>query len=424
MLGTTRNIDRQQDYHYIATKIDGKFNQKADFVKSGDTEALLEVIERLKDTDTYITSQTYYDVEHGTRTEDNIAYLKRLTIDLDITLSHFVDHFGDNANLELDNYKKFILMELQKHVFNRSIPNPSSVLDSGVGLHIRYDLDNESDLDLYRGISEYIGNKIDTHLKQLGTALVHVDITKLGANNFFRLEGTTNTKNGNIAKVIYNNGYTFNFNEIIDDYLTDYEAFTRLLEAGNVKQVYNAFNPIWTEESRAKGLCNDLKRVQNNLNRKQQFKGHRYILLSIYAETLSIIDRDTVSLQKKLDSFNQSFVIPLPLMEFRDIYHKTIRNAEPQRHSKNKLIKLFSITWHEQRFMEILVGQAIKQERQSSKRKLAREKAKMKRDEAKHQETLTIIKLQADGFTQRQISEQLGISLGTVNNRLKETKRT
>lgn len=418
----------KQDYHYIATQINGSFNQRAHLIKANDEEARNSIIEKYAnqtDTNVYSTPQSYYITEDESRTENNIAYLKRLVIDLDIDFKHFKDSTNtlQEANRGLQSFKSFLVKEMYANVFNKTV-EPSSVLDSGIGLHVRIDLDNETNLKLYAEISHYIANEMDELFRDLEVnALVKVDKSKLGANNFFRLEGTTNTKNGMRAKVITENGHIYTFNELIEDHFIDFEEYIQTKE--KIESLTNDFKPsnkAWTIETYAEGLIEDLKRVQRNLNRAEITEGHRYMLLHIYSNTIRITDHDTRSLYYKLNHFNQGYIKPLNNAEVNQVYRRIISKRETERIPKDYIIRLFNITYQEQRNMKILVGQAIKQERKNSKRKNDREILKRRRNREKELQTLQIIKLHNEGYTQRAIAKELKISVGTVNQRIRAVK--
>lgn len=408
----------QTNYQYIATKEDGKFNAKAHIIEANNSKALKEVLELYKEykrIDIYITPQSYKDYEK--RTKESIAFLQKITIDIDIDFNYFknISNSITEANIKLQGLKEYLVKELNDHVFNKTI-DPSSLLDSGVGIHVRIDLANETNLKTYERISNYLANQIDKHIRSLELEnIVKVDRSKLSANNFFRLEGTTNTKNGLKATIIQESSRIYTFEEILEDNLKEIETFVSVTEEKKKEaDPFKTFNEAWTLETYAEGLAEDLKKVQSIYNYHNR-ANYRYNLLHIYANTIRINNHDTRTIYHKLNAFNEGFKNPLPYSEVNQVYSRIVRAEETERIPKHYIIKLFNITWNEQRRMKILVGQAIKNERKNQKEKEKRARLRREVEEFKIIRNRQTIDLHLEGFSIREISKELGISRSVVN---------
>ena len=205
--------------------------------------------------------------------------------------------------------------------------------------------------------------------------------------------------------------------------MKEVETFVAIKEKEEeLEENFNQFNPTWTNETRAKGLEEDLRKVQSIYNYNRVVEGYRYNLMNIYANTVRLSDNDVRSIHSKLMAFNEGYKIPLPYSEIRQLYKKVVESTKPQYFTKYYIIKLFNITWNEQRRMKILVGQAIKNERKNQKEKENRAIARREREIEKHTQTKQIAELHLEGFSIREISKELGISKSTVNRTVKAIK--
>lgn len=121
--------------------------------------------------------------------------------------------------IDLDTYntkftKTQILMNLEENYFNRSIPIPSLIIDSGRGLTLGWTIEQVPymALPLWKAIQEYLYNQ----LKEFGA-----DRKALDATRVLRVPGSINSKSGTRVKILEKYDYVYTLREIQREFLPD-----------------------------------------------------------------------------------------------------------------------------------------------------------------------------------------------------------
>ena len=135
--------------------------------------------------DVYISMSTFYK---PMRRIENIKELTCNFIDLDTYNTKFT--------------KTQILMNLEENYFNRSIPIPSLIIDSGRGLTLGWTIEQVPymALPLWKAIQEYLYNQ----LKEFGA-----DRKALDATRVLRVPGSINSKSGTRVKILEKYDYVY-----------------------------------------------------------------------------------------------------------------------------------------------------------------------------------------------------------------------
>ena len=349
----------------------------------------------------YISINTFYS------TFRRLEYLKELKaqfIDLDIYKTGFT--------------KEQIIMHLEADYFNKSIPRPNLIIDSGRGLYLIWLLNSvpSKALPLWKAIEEYLYSV----LKPFGADRQALDPTRI-----LRVPGSINSKSKTTVKVIEQYDYIYDLREIQNEYLPELEERKAKKKGRPSKTVF-----IHRERSLYYARIQDIIKLCEL--REYDLKGHRELILFLYRYYLCYFLEDT----KKALEVNREFVYPLSETEVI----RATRSAEKVYLSKDKdykyknetLIELLAITELEETYMSTIISK-----REFKRRKNLRDREYQKN---KYQEKLRadgkvsekdkiaerrakIKDLLAQGLKQKDICSQLDISKPTYvrdRNFLKE----
>ena len=107
-------------------------------------------------------------------------------------------------------------MHLEADYFNKSIPRPNLIIDSGRGLYLIWLLNSvpSKALPLWKSIEEYLYSV----LKPFGADRQALDPTRV-----LRVPGSINSKSKTIVKVIEQYDYIYDLREIQNEYLPELE---------------------------------------------------------------------------------------------------------------------------------------------------------------------------------------------------------
>ncbi len=168
--------------------------------------------------------------------------------------------------IDLDTYKtKFtkaqILMNLEENYFNKIIPRPSLILDTGRGILLLWGIERVPymALPLWKAIQEYLYSQ----LKEFGADRKALDVTRV-----FRVPGSINSKSGTRVKIIDRYDYVYTLREIQREFLPDLDENRQKKKGIPKKLVY-----IHRERSLYQGRILDLVKLCELRN--YDVKGHR-----------------------------------------------------------------------------------------------------------------------------------------------------
>ena len=352
----------------------------------------------------YISINTFYS------TFRRLEYLKELKaqfIDLDIYKTGFT--------------KEQIIMHLEADYFNKSIPRPNLIIDSGRGLYLIWLLNSvpSKALPLWKAIEEYLYSV----LKPFGADRQALDPTRI-----LRVPGSINSKSKTTVKVIEQYDYIYDLREIQNEYLPELEERKAKKKGRPSKTVF-----IHRERSLYYARIQDIIKLCEL--REYDLKGHRELILFLYRYYLCYFLEDTKKALEDVLELNREFVYPLSETEVI----RATRSAEKVYLSKDKdykyknetLIELLAITELEETYMSTIISK-----REFKRRKNLRDREYQKN---KYQEKLRadgkvsekdkisqrrekIKALLEQGFKQKEIYLSLNISKRTCINDIKYLK--
>ena len=339
----------------------------------------------------YISLNTFYS------TFRRLEYLKELKaqfIDLDIYKTKFS--------------KEQIIMHLEADYFNKSIPRPNLIIDSGRGLYLIWLLNSvpSKALPLWKAIEEYLYSV----LKPFGADRQALDPTRV-----LRVPGSINSKSNTTVKVIEQYNYIYDLREIQKEFLPELEERKANKKGRPSKTVF-----IHRERSLYYARIQDIIKLCEL--REYNLKGHRELILFLYRYYLCYFLEDTQKALEDVLELNREFIYPLSETEVI----RATRSAEKVYLSKDKdykyknetLIELLLITELEETYMTTIISNKESKRRRSI-RDEKRYKEKLKLDgkvsekEKLSQRRAKIKDLLAEGLKRKDICLQLDISIKT-----------
>ncbi|NFR91862.1 DNA-binding response regulator [Clostridium botulinum] len=348
----------------------------------------------------YISLNTFYS------TYRRLEYLKELK-------AHFID---------LDIYKtKFtkeqVLMRLDEEYFNKSIPRPNLIIDSGRGLYLIWMINSvpSQALPLWKAVEEYLYKE----LKVFGA-----DRQALDATRVLRVPGSINSKSNTVVEVLEKYEYVYDLREIQEGYLPELDKNKPKKKGRPSKTVF-----IHRERSLYYARIQDIIKLCELRN--YDLKGQRELILFLYRYWLCYFTEDTQKALEDILELNNQFVLPLSKTEVI----RATRSAERVFLSKDKrykyknktLIDLLEIIELEETYMKTIISDKEYKRRQNNAfRKRYQEKlkldGKLTKKEQINIQRQKIKALLEQGFTQKDISKELNIPSRTIERRVKELR--
>ena len=343
----------------------------------------------------YISLNTFYS------TFRRLEYLKELKaqfIDLDIYKTKFS--------------KEQIIMHLEADYFNKSIPRPNLIIDSGRGLYLIWLLNSvpSKALPLWKAIEEYLYSV----LKPFGADRQALDPTRV-----LRVPGSINSKSNTTVKVIEQYDYIYDLREIQKEFLPELEERKANKKGRPSKTVF-----IHRERSLYYARIQDITKLCEL--REYDLKGHRELILFLYRYYLCYFLEDTKKALEDVLELNREFIYPLSETEVI----RATRSAEKVYLSKNKdyryknetLIELLLITELEETYMSTIISKKEYKRRENIRVKKAykeklKSEGKMSKKEELEQIRAKIKSLRAKGLKNKEIMQMLGIHSTTTFER-------
>ena len=339
----------------------------------------------------YISINTFYS------TFRRLEYLKELKaqfIDLDIYKTGFT--------------KAQIIMHLETDYFNKSIPRPNLIIDSGRGLYLIWLLNSvpSKALPLWKAVEEYLYSV----LKQFGADRQALDPTRV-----LRVPGSINSKSNTTVNVIEQYDYIYDLREIQNEYLPELEERKAKKKGRPSKTVF-----IHRERSLYFARIQDITKLCEL--REYDLKGHRELILFLYRYYLCSFTEDVQKALEDVLELNSMFIYPLKENEVI----RATRSAERVYLDKNKdykyknetLIELLEITEYEETYMSTIISKSEYKRRENIRvKKVYQEKlkseGKVSEKEKLSQRRAKIKDLLREGLKQKDICSQLNISKDT-----------
>ena len=318
-----------------------------------------------------------------------------------------------NLFLDLDTYntkftKTQILMNLEDNYYNKLIPTPNLIIDSGRGLTLVWSIEKVPymALPLWKSIQEYLYSQ----LKEFGA-----DRKALDATRVLRVAGSINSKSGTRVTILEKYEYKYTLREIQREFLPDLNENKSKKKGRPKKVVY-----VHRERSLYQGRILDLVKLCELRN--YDVKGQREIILFLYRYYLCYFYEDEQKALEDVLELNKDFIQPLSEKEViraTGSAEKVFKSKDKQYKYKNEtLIEILEISEYEQTHMKIIIGKEEYKRRDNERnKKNYREKlvtnGKLTEKEKISRRREKIKALLAEGLLQKDICSKLKISKDT-----------
>lgn len=341
--------------------------------------------------DIYISMSTFYK---PMRRIENIKELTCNFIDLDTYNTKFT--------------KTQILMNLEYNYYNKSIPTPNLIIDSGRGLTLVWSIEKVPymALPLWKAIQEYLYSQ----LKEFGA-----DRKALDATRILRVPGSINSKSGTRVSILEKHEYKHTLREIQNEFLPDLDENRNKKKGRPKKVVY-----IHRERSLYQNRILDIVKLCELRN--YDVKGHREIILFLYRYYLCYFYEDEQRALEDVLELNKEFIHPLgekELIRATGSAEKVFKSKDKQYKYKNEtLIDILEISDYEQTHMKIIIGKEEYKRRHRIREKnryveKLKSQGSVSEKEKISQRRQKIKALLAEGLLQKDICNSLNISKDT-----------
>lgn len=318
-----------------------------------------------------------------------------------------------NLFLDLDTYntkftKTQILMNLEENYFNRVIPIPNLIIDSGRGLTLVWSIEKVPymALPLWKSIQEYLYSQ----LKEFGA-----DRKALDATRVLRVAGSINSKSGTRVTILEKYDYKYTLREIQREFLPDLDENKSKKKGRPKKVVY-----VHRERSLYQGRILDLVKLCELRN--YDVKGQREIILFLYRYYLCYFYEDEQKALEDVLELNKEFIQPLSEKEViraTGSAEKVFKAKDKQYKYKNEtLIEILEISEYEQTHMKIIIGKEEYKRRHRVREKnryleKLKSQGKLTENEKIEQRRQKIKDLLGKGLSQKEIYTSLKLSKRT-----------
>lgn len=344
----------------------------------------------------YVSLNTFYS------TYRRIEYLKELKaqfIDLDIYKTKFT--------------KEQILMNLEENYFNKSIPRPNLIVDSGRGLYLIWLINSvpSKALPLWKAVEEYLYSV----LKPFGADRQALDPTRV-----LRVPGSINSKSNSVVKILDEYDYIYDLREIQNEFLPELDERVKKKRGRPKKTVF-----IHRERSLYYARIQDIIKICELRN--YDLKGQRELILFLYRYYLCYFLEDTKKALQDVLELNSMFMPPL---REKEVIRAT-RSSERVYLDKNKdykyknstLIDLLEISEDEEKYMiTIISDKEYKRRDREYQKKKYQEKLKNEGKLSKKEELellrAKIKTLRAKGLSNKEIAEHLDIPIKSLERHI------
>lgn len=353
--------------------------------------------------------------------ESTLFSLQNIAIDLDFDTSKYT--------------KKEVLAKLDA-TMGITIPLPN-LLEHSNRIRLIYSIEDvavtKKSLNLYKKVGQNIVDRI----KELE---IEGSITLQPSTTYARFLGSKNTKNNSKVQIKILNLKKYKLRDMQsillpkkpdwvislekankkDSKVTQEEVFTEFKQKNKSKSKVRHIHSVYTLNM---ARLEDLRRIQ-----KIREKGYKEILTYLYRNYCYLAGYNEEETLKMLIEFNNNFENPRPVNKLDgDTKHLSRKQYI---HKNETILKLLDISLKEQEKLDlkVTIQYAEKRRRKLEKqrdvyREEQRRKGKKLRDEESDYKKKKIKDLRAKGLKNKEISEQLGIAISTVEKYITKLRK-
>lgn len=362
---------------------------------------------------------------------ENIRKLNALYVDID---------YYSIKELKGMDHEYIIGMIENNYVKDGLIPNPSFIMFTGNGIAIYWLIESVPSTVLP------LWNAVQRHLLSTLSALGS-DAKSIDSARVMRLAGSVHSKTQERAKLyIYDPKLTYRLGEIQEDYLpalTPYVKNPGYKTKGRKAKLVNYYTLYSLHFARLNDLIT-LIEIRDGYCRNEEGElietGQREVMCFLYRYWYCCYCSDKEQALENTFEFNSKFAKPLLKREVRKItksaekaYDEWLKDSPNGSYARGgynykntTLIKMLHITSEEMKHMKTLINEPEKKRRKNEKERAQRrnEEGLTSRATSKEEKIQLIKELYKKGHTQKEIAEELGLSISLIARYLREQKQS
>lgn len=282
-------------------------------------------------------------------------------------------------------------VEKLKPHFNKEIPEPSSVVFTGRGFQLHFELKSGIEIDIpkWKKTQEALCNTLDSIVSELNVFFG----SEFSMDNLkdcirpLRIPETYNTKAKKFSQLVYSSGKKYSLEDIISGYgLFYYEKKGKRQEKIALKELaninsedilkatptklkeYKSKTKGYTIETLARARIQDYLTLISLRNAAGITEGYRNNLLNLACETLLNVSTNANEIKNTLEAINKEFSVPLSEAEVRKWIQ--LKAVHSQYYFKTEtIIERLKITEAEQEKMKTLIRRELKNSKYYQKNK-------------------------------------------------------
>lgn len=341
-------------------------------------------------------------------------------------------------------------VEELKQYFNKEIPEPTSIIFTGRGFQLHFELKNgiEIDISKWKKTQEALCNTLNEIVPKLNIFFG----SEFSMDNLkdcirpLRIPETYNTKAKKFTQLVYSSGKKYSLEEVIQNYgLYYYEKNGKRQERKELKELaaitsedvlnatskqlkeYKSKTKGYTIETLARARIQDFLTLISLRNAQGITEGYRNNLLNLVCETLLNITNNANEIKNTLEAINKEFLVPLNEAEVRKWIQ--LKAVHKQYYFKTEtIIERLNITEEEQEKMKTLIRRELKNSKyyQSKKEVLKKKRVdkysetKALNEEERKNKIALAQELRSQGASIKLIATALKVSRRTVFYYLKK----
>ena len=361
--------------------------------------------------DIYYTPNTFNSPMK--RERNYLWQLHRFYIDIDYKGTGTIDYFE-------------VVGAVEQLVEEKKIPQPTEYINSGIGIHIYWDIKDCHImlLDLWEKIENYLFNIIKGLEKNIKN--ISVDTRVKDPTRLLRLPGTINSKNNSKCySMLKNESNKYNIFDLKKAYIKPKKQYKQ--NKGKIS--YLPTKNLYTLNM---SRIEDFKRIVSLRN--GEVVGYRNTLIMLYSYHYRLINEVTAEeLIKVTKEFNKSFKEPYKAKELISVCRSVNRTVKHFQEDNNKgykftnryIINALDLEEREQRELVTIISTRVKYDRKNKKRNEARRNEDgLTPKQAKIQELKrNIADLKRENFTNTTIAKRLNIPLKTLERHITNMRK-
>ena len=313
---------------------------------------------------------------------------------------------------------------IEQLVENKKIPEPTEYINSGIGIHVYWDIANCHImlLDLWEKIENYLFNQVKGIEKDIEN--IEVDKRATDPTRLLRLPGTINSKdNSKCYSMLKREDNIYNIFDLKKAYIKPNKVYKK--NKSNI-----AYLPTKNLYTLNKSRLEDFKAIVSLRN--GEVKGYRNTLIMFYSYYYRLINEITVEeLINITKEFNKSFKEPYKIRELISVCRSVNRTVKHFQEDESKgykftnkyIIESLDISEQEQRKLLTIISTDEKYRRNNERRTPRNEEGLTPKQAELKILREKIIDMKKSDIKNKEIAEKLNIPVKTLERYVTKFKK-